>query len=82
MPSQTIHDLYKVALTDPQAQPLILQFTQLIARHVWGVATAYRLGLLSNLTGLANPYPPDVVNHDLFEKGAMTPVKLRIDPLV
>lgn len=69
MSRPTIHSLYKVEIDDPQAQPLLLAVTQRIARRVWGSSTAYRLGLLSRLTGLDCPYPQDSHQGDLFERG-------------
>ena len=79
MPTPTIPDLYKVAIDAPQAQPLILQVSQRIARHIWGSATAYRLGMLSRLIGLDNPYDPDSHAADLFDRGQVHVLTNRIE---
>ena len=78
MPTPTSRDLYRVGIDQPQAQPLILQVTQRMCRVLWGSATAYRLGLLSRFTRLDNPYPPESLGHDLFDKGTMQITQLHV----
>ena len=78
MPTPSSCDLYRVVIDDPQAQPLLLQVTQRIARILWGSATAYRLGMLSRFTNLDNPFDPGSPRHAMFDNGSMQLVNMNV----